>query len=660
MTIIHKVSEFLGELFPRYKESGYNENVLKEELTQYYTFSIYRPIIEIKDGFVTVTIDTHRIASEVDEYKAVVRLCEQGQYENAKPRLQTLIQQNPTNSEYHRILGQIYSDEGDQELAVDSLIDALRWNPKNTYGLTMMGNILAKHRNDIDSAMKYYNQVIEINPEDVIAINNLGANLLQQGKISEAKQYFLKARDINPDYPNTHYAIALVEEMEENLNESFQEGLIALKKSTAKDDIYKQSYSLLIKTGKKLIETDSGFNILKSFLHKLEFEGDRKIDIIEDDTIETIAKMELAENYNRDHHLIRYKPSYPAKEHLMMHELVHIKYVIDARKENQNQLFLTIQKHKSDFFTKHEHWIKKMVKMGISEESISKVIGDLFQGLNRQVYNVPIDLFIEEYLFITYPGLRPYQFLSLFNIIKEGIDATTRKGIVELVPKDILHHSKIYNLITALQYKDLYGVDLIKEFHPEPSELKTAQNLFSEYLEYKDDRQPGEEYELVENWAKDLKLEDNFQLVGEKEFNDKKSNVADILKSIEDDPFDLKGNQSTKQRDHDKFLKTQSGLGFNNAVMWYMVEALQYFDKLTPVDIKKVAVEIAFLGTHGIKPDGSGYKLTNVPEKEFSGYHLLAFYYVSWALTDPEFLGKLDLPYQSEYEMAKTIFTPEG
>ena len=271
-----------------------------------------------------------------------------------------MIEKNPTNSEYHRILGKIYSDEGNQELAIDTLIDALRWNPKNTHGLTMMGNILAKHLNDIVTAKKYYDQVIELNPKDHIAINNLGANLLQQGKISEAKQYFIKARDINPDYPNTHYAFAMIEEKEGNLNESFQDGLIALKHSTVKEQIYKLTYSLLIQIGKKLIETDTGFKIFTSFLHQLEFEGDRKIDIVEDDTIPTIAKMELAENYNREHHIIRYKPSYPAKEHLMMHELVHIKYVIEARKENQNQLFLTIQKHKTNFITNHDSWIKKM------------------------------------------------------------------------------------------------------------------------------------------------------------------------------------------------------------------------------------------------------------------------------------------------------------
>ena len=297
-----------------------------------------------------------------------------------------------------------------------------------------------------------------------------------------------------------------------------------------------------------------------------------------------------------------------------------------------------------------------MVKMGITEESVSKVINDLFQGLNRQVYNVPIDLFIEEYLFNTYPELRPYQFLSLFNIVKEGIDATTRKEIVELVPKDVLHHSKIYNLIAAIQYKELYGIDLIKEFNPDPSELKTAQTMYSEFLEYKGDRQPGEEYELVENWAKDLNLDDNFLLVDENDYNNKKSNVEDILKSIEDDPFDLNGDQSSKQRDHDKFLKSQSIIGLNNAVMWYMVDALKYFDKLTLPQVKDIAFEIALLGTQGIKPDGQGYKLTNVPDKVFSGYHLLAYYYVSWALTDPKVLHKLDIPYDKEYQMATTMF----
>jgi len=656
MIIIHQVGEFLGELFPRYKASGFDEDVLKEELSQFYTYRVFRPSVEIKDGFVSVNIDTERISSEVEEYKAVVKLCEQGQYVKAKPRLQSLIQQNPSNSEYHRILGQVYSDEGNQELAIDTLIDALRWNPKNTFALTMMGNIIAKHKNDIDTAMKYFNQVIELNPEDHIAINNLGANLLQQDKIEQAKEYFEKALKINPDYANTYYALALVADMNRNAMEAFQYSLIALKRSSSKDTIHKQSYNLAITSAKNIIDSNIGMKILKSFLHKLEFEGDRKIEVIEDATLPTIAKMELAENYKRENHTIRYKPNYPAKEHLMMHELVHIKFVIEARKEKLNQAFVTNQKHKNDFITAHEAWIKRMVKMGMSEESVAKVAVDLFIGLNRQIYNVPIDLFIEDFLFNTFPDLRPFQLLSLFNIIQEGIEATTSKNIAELMPKDVLKNSKTYNIIGALQYKDLYGIDRIKEFQAEPDELKTAQTLYKEYLEYKDDRENGEEYELVQNWAKDLKLENNFELIYEHELHKSLSDIDSLLNSIEKDPYGLEGDQTIKQKNQEKFDKSQAEIGINMAVVWYMVDALKYFKNTPLVEIKKIAHEIAFTGTQGIKPDQQGYKIGGIPDKLFSGYHLLAYYYVSWSLSAPEVVDSLNLPYKDEYEMAKTMF----
>ncbi|MCX6235103.1 MAG: tetratricopeptide repeat protein [Bacteroidetes bacterium] len=658
MIIIHKVGEFIGELFPRYKASGYNEDVLKEELTQYYTYRVYRPIVDIKDGFVTINIDTQRIENEVEEYKAVVRLCEQGQYGKAKPRLQSLIKQNPSNSEYHRILGQIYSDEGDQEIAIDALIDALRWNPKNIYALTMMGNIIAKFKNDIDTAMKYFNQVIELNPEDHIAINNLGANLLQQGKIEQAKGYFEKALKINPDYANTHYALALIAEMQGNGSEAFQKSLLALKRCSAKDTLYKQAYNLAITTAKNIIDSDIGMKILRSFLHKLEFEGDRKIEVIEDDSLSTIAKIELAENYNRENHVIRYKPNYPAKEHLMMHELVHIQFVIEARKENLNQAFVTIQKHKNDFITAHQAWIKRMVKIGMTEESVSKVIVDLFVGLNRQIYNVPIDLFIEDFLFNLYPDLRPYQFLSLFNIIREGIEATTSKNIVALMPKDVLKSSKIYNIIGALQYKDLYGIDLIKEFQAEPNELKTAQTLYNEYFEYKDDRGAGEEYKLIQNWANDLQLGGNFELICEHELHKKHADIDTLIESIEKDPYGLEGDQTIKQKNQEKFDKSQAQIGINMAIVWYMVDALKYFQNMPKEEIKKIAYEIALTGTQGIKPDQQGYKIGGIPDKLFSGYHLLAYYYTSWSLTAPEVVDSLNLPYKDEYELAKKIYKP--
>jgi hypothetical protein len=44
------------------------------------------------------------------------------------------------------------------------------------------------------------------------------------------------------------------------------------------------------------------------------------------------------------------------------------------------------------------------------------------------------------------------------------------------------------------------GFDYIADFNPSKTELKTALEFYDEYLEYKDDRKPAEEYELVQNW----------------------------------------------------------------------------------------------------------------------------------------------------------------
>jgi tetratricopeptide (TPR) repeat protein len=93
-------------------------------------------------------------------------------------------------------MGQILSDEGDQDEAIDYLIDALRWDAKNNYALIMTGNIFAKYKNDIDTALKYYNQSLEINPNDFISLNNIGVQLLQSGKLKEAEDFLLKGLQI--------------------------------------------------------------------------------------------------------------------------------------------------------------------------------------------------------------------------------------------------------------------------------------------------------------------------------------------------------------------------------------------------------------------------------------------------------------------------------
>ena len=637
---------------------GGGKNLIINELENYYSFGPFKPLVKIEGDYVIIEIDTQIIISQESEYRKIVTLCEKGNFTEAKPLLNNLLTKNPANSEYHRIMGQILSEEGDQEEAINCLIDSLRWDSKNGYALLMMGNIFAKFKEDIPTAMKYYDQALIANPEDNITINNIGANLLQQGKLEEAKKYFWEAIKINDSYPNTHYALGIIAEMESDLHSAFYSIIKAIKTNKNKDILHNNSINQAIEIAKKIIVSDDGKRIFRKFRHKLEIDGEKKIDIIQDEEIPTAAKFEFAENYQRDVHIVRFKSSYPAVEHLIMHELVHLDLVIQARKENLNQLFVSNQEHKTQFIKGLETTVNKLIKRGIPENSVANYCSGLFDGLNRQIFNAPIDLFIENFLFNEYAELRPYQFLSLLTMLKEGIHAVTENNIVELSPKDILSKSKIYNLVSALQFQELFGVDFIKEFNASSSELKTAKDFFEEFQQYSDNKEPAEEYELVLHWAEDLKLDKNFELIDENEYRSKRINIDNLLTSIENDPFDLDTKDPYKEREMDKFQKSQESIGTNMAVVMFMVDALQYFDGKSNEEIKKIAYEIAMQGTQGYRPDKDNYRINSIKGKTFSGYHILAYYYVSWALSIPEMLAQLQLPYDDEYKLALTMHKP--
>ena len=650
MQIIHKIDDFLFTIFPELM--GVGNDLIINTLQKYYTYSSFKPKVSITNGWVTIEIDTSSIISQETDYKKVISYCEKGKFSEAKPILSTLIKKNPTHSEYHRIMGQILSDEGDQEEAINCLIDALRWDSKNSWALLMMGNIFAKFKNDVPTAMKYYDQALVAKPNDNIILNNIGANLMQQNKYEEAKKYLLEALKINNDYPNTHFALGLIAEMENDLHSAFYSILQAIKLTKNKDVLYQNSVRQAFDVAKKIIATDEGKKIFRAYRHQLELEGGTEIDLVEDAEIPTAAKIEFAENYERAKHMVRFKTNYPCVEHLIMHELVHLDFVIQARKNELNQLFVSTQHHKADFIKGLEPTIKKFQKMGIAEDAIAKYCTSLFEGLNRQAFNTPIDLFIENFIYNEHSELRPFQFISLYTLIQEGLKAVTDKKIIDLSPAAIISKSKVYNMVNAIQFKELFGLDFIKDFKATPSELKLATDFYNEYLQYKDNKEPAEEYELVLHWAEDLKLDKNFELINEVEYRTKRTDIDNVLANIENDPYDLKTKDPYKEREMDKFQKSQEKIGTNMAVVMFMVDALQFFATKPAAEIKEIALEIAMQGTQGYRPDKDNYRINSINNKTFSGYHILAYYYVSWALAMPDEVNKLGLDYDKEFEMA--------
>ena len=134
--------------------------------------------------------------------------------------------------------------------------------------------------------------------------------------------------------------------------------------------------------------------------------------------------------------------------------------------------------------------------------------------------------------------------------------------------------------------------------------------------------------------------------------------MDDFLAQLQQDPFGV--NQAENPAEllaMTQFQETQEALGLNFAVVQYMVAALQYFQDKDQDEIKKTAFEIAMIGQQGIDTKIDNYIVGSIPGKRFSGYQLLAYYYVSWSLAVPEHVGELGLEYQSEYDLALKLAT---
>jgi tetratricopeptide (TPR) repeat protein len=658
-------STILYELFP---EAQGDRKALLDAMRRYYTVRGVEPEVSVEGDDVLLRVDAERIMGREKLFRAAVDLCEKGRYPEGREKLLALAAKDPTHSEYHRMLGQVAAEMGEPDTAIDHLIDALRWDPKNKHALTMMGNIWARDKQDMETALKYYEAVLVLDPKDHLAANNVAVQYLNAANFDEAESWFQKALEIEPEYANAHHGLALVAQRKGDLRSAFFSATQAMVYDPDRNDLYKHSLKLAWDCALALYEEIDAPALVQAMADELAQLAGKPVQVVADEATITPAKLEVAEVYDRTEHIVRYKPEQPAAEHLVMHELYHLRYILEAREDGVNMLFTSGGEARLQFHRDQAKYRARLIKEGIDGDAADSYLGKIFEGMNRQVFNAPLDLCIEYDIFHEQPDMRPAQFLSMMELVATAIHATTDKRIVALSPPDILSKSKVYSLTLAMLFRELYGVDRVADLKATRQELKQAQAFFDEYTDYRTDREPGEEYELVEHWAKDLQLNTYFKLVPEQEHLARKqqprpeplgADLEEQLGRIEADPLDQFANDPEREAEMRTFLQSQEAMGLNSAVLMFMVDALQHFKDQPTAKIRETAFEIALLGTQGIEPGKQGYKLNNVPGKSFSGNHLLAYYYVSWKLAIPEMLEQLQLPFDREYAMAEQFNDPK-
>ncbi len=594
-----------------------------------------------------------------DKLQHALDLCNKNKFDEALPILEEITKDDPQNSEAWRTLAQLHwLHHHNADKAYDELIEALKCDPKNLWALILMGNLLTREKNDVEHAKQYYDKVLEYHPDNAIAINNIGATFMERKDFDGALPYLQKALKLDDTYVNSYYGLALCYYKLGKLEESFNtchQGAIKSVDRPENPAVRQELLKLYLTVAKDLSSKTNYINIWKGIKDELEEIDHVNIRFEENKTLQVLAKLEYAPLHGAKEHIVKYNPDKEFVDHMFVHEMMHLKMNQQATLAGKGKAVISSESTRSAFNRRYLRFMQKTHKQ-LPPSSISYIMEHLADGLCLQLMNCPLDLFVEHMIYTTYKDMRPIQLVSLFHQEMNNIEGLKDANKEGLFPKEIVKANKVMNIATSMHLKEMYGIDIIREYHPTKQEYDQAKDLYDEFKAYLNTYHPGDEYEMMEYFVQSLDMEDLIDIRDESEITNRYQKPI-----LSDDVEDLK-QQALSEEDVDVAnadfaLKHQDGANPAETMMMtmYMLGAMEYFDTLDPQDVHRIAIEIAMVGVTGIHPEKK-YSIKSIPDKEFGGYELLAYYYVSWARAIPEKLDDLGLPFSKAYESALQMY----
>jgi hypothetical protein len=336
--------------------------------------------------------------------------------------------------------------------------------------------------------------------------------------------------------------------------------------------------------------------------------------------------------------------------------MMHLKMNQQATIAKRGLVVVGSEKTRSAFNKRYLSFMKKK-HSHIPSSELHKIMAGMADGLGLQLMNCPLDLFVEHLIYTNYNVVRPVQLLSLFHMEIENIEAVKQGAKNGFFPKEIVYANKVMNIVTSMHFKEIYGIDLIKEYHPTKQELEHAKDLYEEFKAYLDTFKAGDEYEMIEYFVQSFNMEDLVEITDENQVTAGMKADLSMKGDLKDLSQDALSAEDVDVANADFALKHQDGANPTETMMMsmYMLGAMEYFDTLDPHDVHRIALEIAMVGVTGIHPEKK-YSIKSIPDKEFGGYQLLAYYYVSWARAIPDKLEHLGLPFSKAYESALQMY----
>ena len=129
--------------------------------------------------------------------------------QQAEAYLRRALQRDPESGMAHYYYGRLLYRQGHYAMAVTHLQRALAWQPRDFWLHYELGRAL-QQAGQAEAALGQYHQALSLarRPE---ALNAIGALHLLAGRLQTARTHFLQALELDPNNPDVHINLALVE-----------------------------------------------------------------------------------------------------------------------------------------------------------------------------------------------------------------------------------------------------------------------------------------------------------------------------------------------------------------------------------------------------------------------------------------------------------------
>ena len=247
---------------------------------------------------------------------------------------------------------------------------------------------------------------------------------------------------------------------------------------------------------------------VKSILLEVEEITKKKIEFIEKEDLPTYAIVKIARKNMPSHLIVHKREHNEIINHLIAHECGHIIRIYQSSEEKR-LIPMSNDKTKLNALQEIENDVNALSKkLPFNQLSMPKVVNMWYDGLIKQLTNLPPDIMIEKWLYDKYPNLRPYQLESIKKQLKEAIIGLSNE-VRELTPKKIWDSSNTMNYAFLGIIGLHFGTNFIKPYNNSGFEEKGKKLAKLAEENYVDNYEGG--IQVINKWAEFLDLKSWFE-----------------------------------------------------------------------------------------------------------------------------------------------------